>query len=69
MVFKGESFPDPMKQEDGWLNEETGVTLWPQIPMVYIITFLMLDNEVVDLSDYKLLKAYSYCKQGWLKYY
>ena len=66
LVFNGESFPDPMKLVDGWLNEEAGVTLWPQIPMVYIITFLMLDNNAEDLSDYKSSKAYSYCKQGWL---
>ena len=66
LVFNGESFPDPMKLDDGWLNEEAGVTLWPQIPMFYIIKFLMLDDSAEDLSDYKSSKAYSYCMQGWL---
>ena len=66
LSFEGESFPDPMRLVDGWLNEETGVPLWPQIPMFYIIKFLMLDNDAEDLSDYKSSKAYSYCKQGWL---
>ena len=66
LLFEGESFLDPMKLVDGWVNEEGGVSLWPQIPMVCIIKFLMLDNDAEDLSDYKSSKAYSYCKQGWL---
>ena len=65
LLFEGESFPDPMKLVDGWVNKEGGVSLWPQIPMVYIIKFLMLDNDAEDLSDYKSSKAYSYCKRGW----
>ena len=65
LVFGGESFPDPMTL-DGWVNEEVGISLWPQIPMVHIIKFLMVDNDAEDLNDYKSSKAYSYCKQGWL---
>ena len=44
--FGGESFPDPMTL-DGWVNEEAGISLWPQIPMVYIIKFLMLKISMI----------------------
>ena len=33
LSFEDECFPDPMTLLDGWLNEEAGVSLWPQIPM------------------------------------
>ena len=48
LVFGGESFPDPMTL-DGWVNEEVGIPLWPQILMVYIVKFWMLDNDAEDL--------------------
>ena len=53
LIFNGESFSDPMKLDNGWINEEAEMTLWPQIPMFYIIKFLMLDDSAEDLSDYK----------------
>ena len=66
LSLEDQSFPDPMTLLDGWLNEEAGVPLWPQIPMLYIIKILMLDNDAEDLSDYKYSKAYSYCQQSLL---
>ena len=58
--------PDPLKLNNGWLDEEEGMPYWPIVSTYYIIQFLMIDSDVEDLSDYKGSKAYSYLKQGWL---
>ena len=38
LVVDGEKVPNPFPLEDGWINEEDGVTLWPTTlyPDIYI---------------------------------
>ena len=60
------NIPDAFKLNNGWLDEEEGIDYWPIAPRYYIIQFLMIDNDVEDLSNYKGYKAYSYINQGWL---
>ena len=69
LVVDGEKLPNPFHLEDGWINEEDGVSLWPTTLYPDIFNFLSfhpseLKNE--DLSDYKTSKAYSYYITGWL---
>lgn len=58
--------PDPFKLETGWEIEEDGIKSWPHVSTFYIIKFLMMDNNIEDLNDYKKSKAYSYFENGWL---
>ena len=69
LCINGEQLPDPFKLQDGWVNEQDGVSVWPTTVYPDIFNFLSfhpseLKNE--DLSDYKTSKAYSYYATGWL---
>ena len=69
LVIDCEKLPNPFHLEDGWINEEDGVSLWPTTLYPDIFNFLLfhlseLKND--DLSDYKTSKAYSYYITGWL---
>ena len=64
------TIPDPMKIPGGWMEEEEGVVFWPMVTSLDIcIKLLFFPSELgsSDLSDYKLCKAYSYFKDGWLQ--
>ena len=61
--------PDPLKMDQGWVNEKEGVRYWPVTLYMDIFNVLAFHpNELAsnDLSDYKQSKAYSYFSQGWL---
>ena len=65
-----ELYPDPMKIVHGWADEDEGVVFWPVLTYPDIFTYLMFHPSELgstDLSDYKLCKAYSYFKNGWLE--
>ena len=55
---------DPFKLDNRWLDDKEGIGYWPIVSTCYIIQFLMVDNDVEDLRDYKGSKAYSYFKQS-----
>ena len=62
--------PDPFKIPHGWMEEEDGVVFWPMLTYPDIFNYLMFFPSELgskDLSDYKMCKAYSYYKDGWLK--
>ena len=66
----GRKIPDPFKIPHGWMEEEEGVLYWPMLTYADIFTYLMFFSSELgskDLSDYKLYKAYSYYKNGWLE--
>ena len=60
------TLPDSFKLETGWMEEEDGIAYWPIIPVKCILNFLMINNDITGMSDYKASKGYSYSKQGWL---
>ena len=69
----GEQLPDPFTQleESTWINEVSGMKMWPPIFSVQIAEFLLTSNQK-DLgkrllSDYKEGKAYSYFDSKWLR--
>ena len=66
----GKNIPDPMKIMHGWMDEDEGIIFWPMLTFPDIFTYLMFfptELGSTDLSDYKLCKAYSYYKNGWLE--
>ena len=76
LCVNGTRLPDPMDTEmnDGWVNEATGVQLWPPT-MYFDITNYLFDKvgkQRRDLrqrlmTDYKEGKAYSYFSSGWVQ--
>ena len=59
--------PDPFKLETDWETEEDGIKNWPHVSTFYIIKFLMIDNNIEDLNDYKKFKSYSYFENALLQ--
>ena len=68
-MIDGRKIPDPFKIIHGWMEEEEGLIFWPMLTYPDIFNYLMFFPAELgssDLSDYKLCKAYSYFKNGWL---
>ena len=50
-----------------WMDEEEGVLFWPMLTFPDILThslFFPAELGSIDLSGYKLRKAYSYYENG-----
>lgn len=69
LVFDDIRIPDPFKIVHGWQDEDDGMAFWSIVISMDTCTKLMFfpsELKSSDLSDYKVCKAYSYFKNGWL---
>lgn len=63
--------PDPFKIPHGWIEEDEGIAFWPILSYPDLFNFMMFYSSELGrprqgLSDYKINKAYSYYKSGWV---
>ena len=62
LEFEYRPLPHTLKLETDWM-EEDGITYQPIITAMCILNFLMINSDIIDLSDYYALKGYSCFKQ------
>ena len=64
------NIPDHFKIPHGWMNKDEGMEFWSILlfPDIFnYLTFFPSELGSKDLNDYKISKAYSSHKSGWLQ--